>query len=122
MVEALIGRDAGTELLDALGGDLDAPHLLDIEVLSALRGLLLAGKLGPAVAEEARQDHFALTITRHEAHLLADRIWQLRHEYTSYDASYLALAEALAAPLWTCDAKLADGHHSADVRVVPRTH
>lgn len=122
MVEALIGRDADSELLDALAGDVDAPHLLDVEVLSVLRGLLLGGNLEPAAAEEARQDHFALTITRHEVQPLADRVWELRHQYTSYDANYLALAEALKAPLFTCDSKLGGVGHDVDVRVAPRTH
>ncbi len=122
MVEALIGRDVESELLDAVAGDVAAPHLLDVEVLSALRGLLLGGKLEPGPAEEARVDHFALSITRHEIHPLADRIWVLRHQYTSYDACYLALAEALDAPLYTCDAKLAGGGHEARVRILPRTH
>lgn len=122
MVEALVGREADTELLAALAGEVDAPHLLDVEVLSVLRGLLLGGKLESAAAEDARRDHFAFTITRHETGPLADRIWQLRHQYTSYDASYLALAEALEAPLHTCDAKLTSGGHDAQVRVVPRTH
>ncbi len=120
-VEALIGRDADSALLDALAADVHAPHLLDVEVLSVLRGLLLGGKLDLGAAEMACQDHFALTITRHELHPLADRVWQLRDRYTSYDASYLALAEALDVPLFTCDAKLVDAAHDAEVRVLPRT-
>ncbi len=122
MVEALVGRDAEPGLLDALSGDLDAPHLLDVEVVSALRGLELGRKLAPAVAEQARLDHFAFTITRHDLEPLAERIWQLRHQFTTYDASYIALAEALSAPLFTCDAKLATHGHAAEVRVVSRTH
>ncbi len=122
MVEALVGRDADPELLDALSGDLDAPHLLDVEVISVLRGLELGRKLAPALAEQARHDHFAFTITRHDAEPLAERIWQLRPQFTTYDASYIALAEALAAPLYTCDAKLAASGHAAEVRVVSRTH
>jgi predicted nucleic acid-binding protein len=119
MVEALVGRDADPDLLDALAGDVDAPHLLDVEVFSVLRGLALGGKLDPAVAEEARRDHLALTITRHELTPFADRVWALRHQFTSYDACYLALAEALEAPLYTCDAKLAGNGHDAEVRVLP---
>lgn len=122
MVEALVGRDADDDLLNALAGDVDAPHLLDVEVLSVLRGLLLGGKLDPEAADQARLDHFAFTITRHETAPLAGRIWQLRHQYTSYDASYLALAEALRAPLYTCDAKLATGGHNAQIHLVPATH
>ena len=122
MVEALIGSEAADELLDALTGDVHAPHLLDVEVLSVLRGLTLGGKLDPAVAEEVRRDHFAFAINRYEVSPLADRIWQLRHQYTSYDAAYLALAEALDAPLYTCDAKLDSGAHHATVHLLHRTH
>lgn len=121
MIEALIGRDAESDLLDALADEVSAPHLLDVEVLSALRGLNLGGKIEPGAAGEARMDYFALSITRHEIHPLADRIWLLRHQYTSYDACYLALAEALEAPLYTCDVKLVGAGHQAQVRVFPRT-
>ena len=122
MIEALVGRDADNELLDPLQTSVHAPHLLDVEVLSVLRGLTLSGKLASDTADQARADYFALTITRYEVHGLADRVWELRRNYTTYDACYLALAEALDAPLHTCDHKLAsDGHH-ADVLVLPRTH
>ena len=122
MVEALIGSEVADELLDAVTGDVHAPHLLDVEVLSVLRGLLLGGKLVPAVAEEVRRDHFAFAINRYEVSPLADRIWLLRHQYSSYDATYLALAEALDAPLYTCDAKLDSGGHHAKVHLLHRTH
>jgi len=122
MVEALVGGDAEPDLLDALAGDVDAPHRLDVEVFSVLRGLAQGGKLDPAVAEEARRDHLALTITRHELAPFADRVWALRHQFTSYDACYLALAEALEAPLFTCEAKLAGNGHGAEVRVLPLSH
>ncbi len=122
MVEALVGRTAEASLLDSLTGDIDAPHLLDVEVLSALRGLVQGGKLLPADATQARDDHFSFTITRHETAPLTERIWQLRHQFTSYEASYIALAEALQAPLFTCDAKLATGGHNAEIRLVSQTH
>jgi len=122
MVEALVGRAPDAELLDALGGELSAPHLLDVEVVSVLRGLLLGGKITPETADEARRDHFAFTIVRHELEPLAGRVWALRGQCTAYDAWYLALAEALECPLYTCDAKLARPGHRADVRVLARTH
>lgn len=122
MVEALIGREADAELLELLAGDVAAPHLLDVEVLSVLRGLVLKDKLEPVAADEARTDHFAFTISRHEVAPLAERIWELRHQVTSYDACYLALAEALAAPLYTCDTKLTNAGLGAEVRALPRTH
>lgn len=122
MVEALVGRSPDAMLLDALAGELAAPHLLDVEVVSVLRGLVLGGKLTPAAADEARRDHFAFTIVRHELEPLAERVWMLRSQFTAYDACYLALAEALACPLLTCDAKLAASGHRANVRVVDRSH
>lgn len=121
MVEALVGRAPHDDLLDVLAGELHAPHLLDVEVMSVLRGLLLSGKLPPAAAEDARRDHFAFTVRRHDLEPLADRVWALRHRFTAYDAAYLALAEALGCELWTCDAKLAGGGHDAQVRLVPRS-
>ena len=121
MIEALVGRAPGPELLGALGGDLSAPHLLDIEVVSVLRGLVLGGKVAPDVSDQARGDYFAFTVQRHELEPLADRVWALRHQFTAYDAWYLALAEALGTPLYTCDAKLAGPGHRAEVRVLART-
>ncbi|MGC4152490.1 MAG: type II toxin-antitoxin system VapC family toxin [Propionicimonas sp.] len=121
MVEALVGRTSDDELLDALCGDVHAPHLLDVEVLSALRGLSLGGRLDPRVAEQAWRHYVALSIVRHETAPLADRIWRLRRQFTSYDASYLALAEALDAPLYSRDAKLAGDLHHASVRLVRRS-
>ncbi len=122
MVEALVGRDVAPELLDVLAGEVAVPHLLDVEVMSVLRGLALGGKLDLPTADQARRDHFAFVITRYEVEPFVARIWDLRHQYTSYDACYLALAEALEAPLNTCDAKLIGQRHDAEVRMVSRTH
>jgi predicted nucleic acid-binding protein len=117
----LVGREADDDLLDALQGDVHAPHLLDTEVLSGLRGLTLGGKLKDSAAERAWTDYFAIAIVRHELHPLADRVWQLRNNRTTYDACYLALAEATGTPLYTCDQKLTHGGHGAEVCVFPRT-
>jgi len=121
MTEALVGRDAGDDLLEGLAGDVAAPHLLDVEVLSALRGLLLGKKVGEQAAQDARADYFALTIARQDVQPLAERVWELRHQFTSYAACYLALAEALDIPLYTCDAKLDSRGHNADVRIFRQT-
>lgn len=121
VVEALVGRSPAPELLDLLEGDLAAPHVIDIEMLSALRGLVLGGHLRVEEAEEAREVYAQLTIARYEATLLADRIWALRHQYTSYDAAYLALAEGIDAPVVTCDRKLDAGGHRASVTILPRS-
>lgn len=86
--------------------------------MSALRGLELAGKLESETADWARREYFAFDIARHDIGPLADRVWQLRHQFTGYDACYLALAEALDAPLVTCDSKLDSTAHSAAVVVI----
>ncbi len=122
MVEALVGRDVDESLLDALTGEIAAPHSLDVEVLSVLRGLVLGRKLTDDVAVAARSHHFGMLIAKYETAPMAERIWHLRHRYTSYDAAYLALAEALEATLHTCDAKLDSGGHHAVIHAHGQTH
>ena len=117
MIQVLVGRDPDPALLDGVAGDLAAPHSLDVEVFSALRGMVLGGVLPLEAAESARRSYADLVIDRYEAALLADRVWALRTQYTSYDAMYLALAEGLGAPLVTCDRKLDAGGHHAEVVV-----
>ncbi len=120
MAECLVGQTPDPDLLAGLAGSLSAPHLLDIEILSVVRGLTLGGRLRLELADQARADYFAFTIDRFETEPLAERIWQLRHRCTAYDASYVALAEALSVPLFTCDRKLDSPGHWADVRVFGR--
>ncbi len=117
MVEALVGRDVDPELLDLLSGEVAVPHLLDIEVLSALRGLVLGGVLATEAAHLAYTDYFSLALRRQETAPLADRIWQLRDQFTAYDACYIALAEGMDVPLVTCDRLLRSGGHTAQVLV-----
>ena len=58
---------------------------------------------------------------RHSMEPLTERIWSLRHQFTSYDSFYLTLAEALDAPLLTCDRKLATSGHTAHIQLVGRS-
>jgi predicted nucleic acid-binding protein len=99
--------------------DLHAPHLLDVEVLSALRRLVRTGDVPANRAEEAIEDLALLRISRH-AHLdLATRAWELRENFTAYDAVYLALAESLDATVVTCDHPFgAAPGHSARIEVI----
>lgn len=80
-------------------------HLSVLEVTSALRGLVLGKAVTLRRAEDALTDLLNLAATRHDVEPFLDTIWSLRHNHTIYDASYVALAEALEAPLITCDAK-----------------
>jgi predicted nucleic acid-binding protein len=91
-----------------LGGErLAAPHLIDIEVLSAWRRLAAAGKMDDRRAAFARADLRALPLDRVPHAPLIERCWELRANLTMYDAAYVALAEIIDAPLVTSDAKLA---------------
>lgn len=86
---------------------LHAPHLIDVEVAQVLRRLLRRGEIGATRATQALDDLSELPLTRYPHLVLLPRIWSLRENATAYDASYLALAEALDAVLVTCDAALA---------------
>jgi predicted nucleic acid-binding protein len=110
VIGALVGRPPDRQLLDRLGvdGDLCAPHLLDIELLHALRRLVIGGQLSEDRAADARDDFADLAVARYDHVALADRTWELRHNLTAYDATFVALAELLDVPLVTCDAPLAD--------------
>lgn len=89
------------------GERLAAPHLLDIEVVSAWRRRAAAGGLDERRMLLARDDLRALPIRRVPHLPLLDRCWALRANLTTYDAVYVALAELFDAPLLTADAKLA---------------
>lgn len=98
-----------------------APHLLDLEVAQVLRRFVLNGDLSEARARTALDDHRALGVVRYPHDALLPRVWQLRANCTAYDAVYLALAEALEAPLVTCDGRLAAvPGHGADVEIMRR--
>ena len=92
--------------------DLHAPHLLDLEVAHALSRLARLSTITADRARDAVMDMAEMSITRYPHDLLLERIWELRHNVTAYDAAYIALAEVLDAPLITCDARLtrASGH------------
>ena len=84
-----------------------APDLIDLEFANALRKLVLRQKLGTEVASRYLREWAANDLTRCPHTVLLPRIWQLRNNITPYDASYVALAEALGIPLATADRRLA---------------
>jgi predicted nucleic acid-binding protein len=89
------------------GSILHAPHVLDLEVAQVLRRYQRAGELSGRRGQEALQDLAGFRIERYPHHLFLQRIWALRANATAHDACYLALAEALDAPLVTRDRRLA---------------
>ncbi len=83
------------------------PHLLDVEVASALRRMIRANRVDETQARAVLADLEFLPIARHGHAGLLPRILDLRERLTAHDATYVALAEALEATLWTCDSGLA---------------
>jgi predicted nucleic acid-binding protein len=93
----------------ARGEELVAPHLIDLEVASVLRRSVLSGGIPPQRARQALQDLHDLAVERVAHTTLLPRVWELRANFTTYDACYIALAELFRAPLLTFDAKMASG-------------
>lgn len=93
---------------------LHAPHLLDLEVAQVLRRLAGQEVVPAQRAEQAVSDLLDLRINRYAHFVFLPRIWQLRHNFSVYDAAYIVLAEALGAVLVTRDRRLASsaGHRA----------
>jgi predicted nucleic acid-binding protein len=113
LTDFLLGRPEALDAVErALEEDvqqpLHAPELIEPETLNALRRLVIARVLDEPRAAAAVDDLTLVRVVRHSQVPLRARVWDLRHDLTAYDASYLALAEALDEPrLLTGDAGLA---------------
>jgi len=117
LVEVLLNRLAGERVAHQLSDPdetLHAPHLVDLEAAQTLRRYEAAGEMSPERARQALLVFAQLPLERHAHWPFLDRIWELRRNLTAYDAAYVALAEALDAPLLTCDRALASapGHRA----------
>jgi predicted nucleic acid-binding protein len=104
VVDLLVGRLDET----ALGGEeVGVPHLVDSEVTSVLRRLVLRGDLTVELGDEAMARFLQLELERFPADWLRPRMWELRGNLSAYDATYVALAESIgASALVTTDARL----------------
>ncbi len=122
ILELLLRRPATRAIEPRLfrrGETLHAPHLLDLEVAQVLRCYAAKGELGPDRGDEALEDLRDLGIHRYAHEPFLSRIWKLRGNLTAYDAAYVALAEALDAPLLTRDRKMAQAQgHRAKIEVI----
>ena len=119
VVDALVGEGARADWAAAqlaAARHTSAPHLLDVEVLAALRKLVSARDLSSSAAQRAVRELAELPIRRYPATRFLERIWALRGRLTPYDATYVALAEGLAVPFVTMDQRLARaGGHGAEI-------
>jgi predicted nucleic acid-binding protein len=115
MLEVLLNTSRAAALRNLMlteGQSIHVPHLMDVEVLQVLRRYVRTATLTNARAREAIQDYSDLPLKRYSHDILLERIWELRHNFTAYDAAYIALAEGLEAPLITCDRALTSGHRA----------
>ncbi len=117
LLEALLRTAAAKAVEDWLfapGQTLHAPHLLDVEVAQVIRRYAAKGEIDGARGRLALADLADLALRRYPHDFLLPRMWDLRNNLTAYDAAYVALAEALDAPLLTRDRRLAAaaGHHA----------
>jgi len=107
-----------SRFLFASNETLHAPHLIDVEVTQVLRRYVLSAIISAERGTEALADLTDFPLTRYPHFILLNRIWQLRHGLTAYDAAYLALAESLRAPLITRDRALANAGGRVHVEVI----
>ncbi|OFZ90166.1 MAG: twitching motility protein PilT [Betaproteobacteria bacterium RBG_16_64_18] len=122
VLEVLLRMPAGVAVEERLfepEESLHVPHLVDVEVAQVLRRYALAGEVEAGRCRAALDDLAGLPLTRYPHDFLMSRVWDLRGNLSAYDAVYVALAEALDAPLLTRDRRLANAPgHGARVEVV----
>jgi predicted nucleic acid-binding protein len=113
LTDFLLGRPAALDAVERVLAErehepLHAPELIEPETLNALRRLARHGAVSQRRALEAVADLANVRLIRYPHAPFRDRVWALRDALSAYDASYLALAEALDDPaLLTADAGLA---------------
>ena len=110
LLEVLLRTQAASVVerhLFAPGQTLHAPHLLDVEVAQVVRRYVAGGEIDVDRGGAVLADMSDLPLRRYPHDILIPRVWALRNNLTAYDAVYVALAEALDAPLLTRDRRLA---------------
>ena len=110
LLEVLLRTPAAQGVQERLfepGQTLHAPHLVDLEVAQVLRRYAAAGQISDARGCQALDDLAAFRLRRWPHEPLIPRVWELRQSLAAYAAAYVALAEALDAPLLTRDRRLA---------------
>jgi predicted nucleic acid-binding protein len=108
LVAALVDTGAGGDWAEQrlVSGPLIAPEMVRVEVASVLRRLELAKVISRPEGDAAFEDLMLLELELLPFEPFAARVWELRHSITSYDAWYVAVAEAYDLPLATLDGKL----------------
>src|SRR5712692_1075089 len=109
LYEVLAGTPWAEQIRRRLDADSDhaAPHVIDVEVLGVIRREFLLGRLDATAANQSVADLRDWRGQRFGHQALLERAWELRQNVRGWDAMYVALAEALQAPLLTTDERLA---------------
>lgn len=122
LIDALLPiRDAApvARRLFGSGDTLHSPHSVDLEVTQVLRRYAHTKQVPSSRCRAALDDLGDIPLIRYPHDILLPRIWELRDSLTAYDAAYVALAEALDAPLLTRDKRLAASHgHDAQIELL----
>ena len=112
-------RSALIEARFAQASAIHVPVTVDSEVLHALRKQAFAPTFKPEYADVALSLLGGRALTRHPVQPLGPRMWSLRHNVTTYDAAYVALAESLNVPLLTRDRRLSrSSGHTATIEYI----
>lgn len=109
LIDLLLRRPTASKTEEAIGHGraIQAPHLVETEVLHVLRRWVAREWLPLPRAETALTDLDDLPLVHHDHRPLRARVWGLRERMSAYDATYVSLAEALDATLVTADRRLA---------------
>ena len=122
MLEQLLGTPKGQRIREeylVAGESFHVPHLLDLEVAQVLRRYYHHRILTDGRVAQVFEDFLDFPLTRYPHDPLLSRIWELRENFTAYDAVYVALAAVLNISMVTCDARVAAAPgHSAHVVLV----
>lgn len=104
LIGTATGRTVGEQMLAA--DDLAAPAVVDVEVLGVIRRQEMQGLIDPTAAQQAVDDLEIWPAERYDHRPFVARAWELRRNLRTWDAFYVALAEALDATLLTTDERL----------------
>ena len=110
VVELLLNTASGRRLSARLLAETEGvhvPHLIDAEIAQVLRRFVLRGLLDARSGAAALRRWQDFDVDRYPHEPLLNRVWELRANVTAYDATYLALAEALSMVFVTGDRRLA---------------
>lgn len=105
LVRSSTHSDWALEIIRA--NDVVAPAHLLVETSQMLRRLVLSGLVSPQETDAAHVDLLNFDVGLYPYDFVGPRVWELRHNLTTYDGCYVALAEAMEVPLATLDERLA---------------